>query len=128
VPTRELNQVAKLVADSIDPVEYKGGNKRILLSLVALKASLSIQVAISYKYKRKCSTNYCLCFKNKKKYSVYYHYNLEHNCGYLASLALRTKVALIKKEKEAKSSKKGKPKAISKRRRANIAKDNINIK
>jgi hypothetical protein len=41
-------------------------------------------------------------------------------------LALRTKVALIKKEKEAKSSNKEKPKARGKRRRANIAKDNIN--
>jgi hypothetical protein len=128
VPTRELNRAARLVADSIDPAEYKGGNKRILLSLVALKASLSVRVAISCKCKGKCGTNRCSCFKNKKKCSVYCHYNSEHDCGYLASLALRTKVALIKKEKEAKSSGKEKPKARSKRRRANTARDDVNIK
>jgi hypothetical protein len=57
-------------------------------------------------------------YKNKQKCSVYCHYDLQYDCGYLASLALRTKVALIEKEKEAEGKGKGRQKTRRKRRRA----------
>ena len=123
VPTRELNRVKKVIADSLEMEEYMGPSTSILLSTAALKASSSIRVVISCKCKVQCATKRCSCFKNNVKCSVHCHHNSEHDCGFLASLALRTEVALVTKESEKKGGKKGK---AVKRRRANTEGDTIN--
>ena len=129
VPTRELNRVKKVLEDSLDQDEYMGPSTPILLSQVALKASSSIRVVISCKCKGKCATKRCSCFKNNTKCSVHCHHDSEHDCGFLASLALRTEVGLVAKEalltKE--SMKLGRPKGNAvKRRRANTEGESVN--
>jgi len=54
---------------------------------------------------------------------VYYYLNAEHNCGYLASLGLRTKVAMVENREQIKSESSGQRK--SKRARANTASNDI---
>jgi hypothetical protein len=100
-----------------------GPSTSILLSTAALKASSSIRVVISCKCKVQCAIKRCSYFKNNVKCSVHCHYNSEHDCGFLASLALYTEVALVTKESEKKGGKKGK---AVKRRRANTEGDTIN--
>jgi hypothetical protein len=72
---------------------------------------------------RECATKKCSCFKNSVKCSVYCHYDSKYDCGFLASLALRTEVALKDKESEEQGGKRGKG---VKRQRANAEGDTIN--
>ena len=71
-----------------------------LFSRPTESASTRDRVIISCKCTGACATNRCRCFKEKKKCSVHCHDSAEHDCGYLASLALRTEIALIEKEKQ----------------------------
>lgn len=64
VPTKELNRVDNLVANSLDPSEYKGPSTSIHLSEAAKRASTSVRVVISCKCRGLCATKRCNCYKN----------------------------------------------------------------
>ena len=115
LPTRELMRVPKSLANSIPVI---GPKKRVSMKKVGEEASTSERVIISCKCKGLCATNRCRCFKEKKKCSVHCHDSAEHDCGFLASLALRTELAII--AKPLKGSLKG-----TKRQRANTAGEHI---
>jgi hypothetical protein len=50
---------------------------------------------ISCKCKGLYATKRCNCWKNERKCSVYCYADKDHDCGWLASMALRTEKALI---------------------------------
>jgi hypothetical protein len=114
IPARELAPVSALLARGID---VQGPRKKLALSAIAKKNSTSERVIISCKCKGKCATKRCNCFKNGKRCSVHCHSNAEHDCGFLASLALRTEVAMKEKGKESDDE-------ISERRRGKRARAN----
>jgi hypothetical protein len=88
--TKELERVGL----SMD-VEVNSPSKKIALSRAAIEASTSKRVVISYKYKGKCNTKQCRCFKEQKKCSVHCHRgDGDYDCGFLSSLAVRTEKAL----------------------------------
>jgi hypothetical protein len=109
--------VPKIVADGL---EIHGPKAKVSMKKIAESASTSDRVIISCKCTGACATNRCRCFKEKKKCSVHCHDSAEHDCGYLASLALRTEIALIEKEKQG-------PKKGKKRQRANTQGDTIMV-
>jgi hypothetical protein len=88
---KELMRVVKTVADQI---EVHGPKTKLSLKKVAEYASLADRVIISCKCKGVCATKRCRCFKQGKKCSVHCHDSAEHDCGFLASLALRTELAM----------------------------------
>lgn len=91
MPTKELERVPLSMG-----IEGGGLSKKIALSKAALEASTSDRVVISCKCKGKCNTKRCRCFKEQKKCSVHcYSGDDDHDCGFLASLALRTEKALV---------------------------------
>ena len=112
-PVKELMRVAKTVADSI---EVHGPKKKISLKRVAQEATTSDRVIVSCKCKGICGNKRCRCWKEGKKCSVHCHDSTEHDCGFLASLALRTEVAMV--DNPEKDLEKGRGK---KRQRANAA-------
>lgn len=61
---------------------------------------MAIKIFISCKYKMKCYINRYNYFKNKQKYSIYYHTNNDFDYGFLASLVLHTEKAYLAKEKD----------------------------
>jgi hypothetical protein len=93
IPTRVLQRVLLILTNTI---KINSPNNKLTLGMIAKKNSNSDRVIISCKYKKKYTTKRCNCFKNKMKYSIYCYSDTEHDCGYLASLALRTKVAMVK--------------------------------
>jgi hypothetical protein len=88
---KELIRVVKIVADQI---EVRGPKTKLSLKKVAEYASSADRVIISCKCKGLCATKRYKCFKEGKKCSVHCHELAEHDCGFLTSLALRTKLAL----------------------------------
>ena len=84
-------RVIKTVADQI---EVRRPKKKLSLKKVAEYASSADRVIISCKCKGLCATKRCRCFKEDKKCLVYCHDLAEHDCGFLASLALRTGLVL----------------------------------
>jgi hypothetical protein len=108
-PVKELMRVVKTVADQI---EVHGPKTKLSLKKVAEHASSAERVIISCKCKGQCATKRCRCFKEGKRCSVHCHDSAEHDCGFLASLALRTELAI----KDNPSKKRG-----TKRQRANTA-------
>jgi hypothetical protein len=102
-------RVVKTVADQI---EVHGPKTKLSLKKVAEHASSAERVIISCKCKGQCATKRCRCFKEGKRCSVHCHDSAEHDCGFLASLALRTELAI----KDNPSKKRG-----TKRQRANTA-------
>jgi hypothetical protein len=54
---------------------------------------------ISCRCKGKCASRRCRYFKEGKRCSVHCHVDAEHDCGFLASLANCTEVALKEKKK-----------------------------
>jgi len=84
-------RVVKTVADQI---EVRGPKTKLSLKKVVEYASSADRVIISYKSKGLCATKRYRYFKEDKKCSVHCHDLTEHDCGFLASLALRTKLAL----------------------------------
>ena len=52
------------------------------------------RVIISCKCKGACATKRCKCFKEGKKCSVHCYDLVEYDCGFLASLVFRTKLAI----------------------------------
>lgn len=121
LPTKELQRVATLLASGID---VQGPKTKIALSAVAKQVSTSERVIISCKYKGRCYNKRCNCFKNQVKCSVYCHDDTEHDCGYLASLALRTEAALVAKDRGDEGKREGLRKA-RKRARANTAGEDL---
>jgi hypothetical protein len=100
VPTRELKRVPRLLADSqeIEALVH-GPSKKVSMKKIGEKASTSDRVLISCRCKGKCASRRCRCFKEGKRCSVHCHVDAEHDCGFLASLANRTEVALKEKKK-----------------------------
>jgi hypothetical protein len=100
-PVKDLVRVPLSVAASYD---IQGPAKKLSLKKVAEHASTSERVVISCKCKGLCYNKRCNCFKNQVKCSVHCHSDAEHDCGFLASLVLRTEIGLgeksIEKEKE----------------------------
>ena len=90
-PVKELMRVVKTVADQI---EVRGPKTKLSLKKVTEYASSADRVVISYKYKGLYTTKRYRCFKEGKKCLVYYYESVEYDCGFLANLALRTKLAL----------------------------------
>jgi hypothetical protein len=100
VPTRELKRVPRLLADSQEiEALVNGPSKKVSMKKIGEKASTSDRVLISCRCKGKCASRRCRCFKEGKRCSVHCHVDAEHDCGFLASLANRTEVALKEKEK-----------------------------
>jgi hypothetical protein len=95
IPTQELVQVPKSIADSMDDAEVNGPKRKISLSKAALENSTSVRVVISCKCKGQCASKRCRCVKEGVKCSVYCHgADTDHDCGNLASLIVHTEVAL----------------------------------
>ena len=70
------------------------------MSKAALEESTSDRVVVSCKCKGLCNTRRCRCFKEQQKCSVHCHTsNDDYDCGFLASLALRTEKGIVAKEK-----------------------------
>jgi hypothetical protein len=92
IPTRELNRLPDSVTRGMD---IQGPRTEVLLSTVAKKVSTSDRVVVSCKCKGLCATKRCNCWKNERKCSVYCHADKDHDCGWLASMALRTEKALM---------------------------------
>jgi len=83
-----------------------GPQKKIILSKAAKEASTSDRVIISCQYKGQCATKRCRRFKENQECLVYCHRDAEHDCGFLAPLSKRTKVA-IRPKKRARTNTKG---------------------
>ena len=90
-PVKELMRVMKTVMDQI---EVHGPKTKLSLKKVAEYASSADRVIISCKCKGVCVTKRYKCFKEGKKCSIHCHDSTKHDCGFLASLALRTKLAM----------------------------------
>jgi hypothetical protein len=90
-PVKELIRVMKTV---VDQIKVQGLKKKLSLKKVAEYASLVDRVIISCKYKGVCVTKHYKCFKEGKKCSVHYYDSAKHDCGFLASLALRTELVM----------------------------------
>jgi hypothetical protein len=88
---KELIRVVKTMADQI---EIHGPKTKLSLKKVAEYASSADGVIISCKCKGVCATKRCRCFKEGKRCSVHCHDLIEHDCGFLASLALRTELVM----------------------------------
>ena len=86
-PVKELKTVA-------DQIEVRRPKKKLSLKKVAEYASSADRVIISCKCKGLCTTKCCRYFKEDKKCLIHYHDSAEHDCGFLASLALQTELAL----------------------------------
>jgi hypothetical protein len=71
-----------------------GLKTKLSLKKVIEYASLADRVIISCKCKGLCVTKRYRCFKEGKKCSVHCHDLAKHDCGFLASLALHTKVTI----------------------------------
>ena len=84
-------RVVKTVADQI---EIHGPKMKLSLKKVAKYTSSADRVIISCKYKGACATKRCRCFKEGKRCSVHCHDSAKHDYGFLASLALCTKLAM----------------------------------
>ncbi len=84
-------RVVKTVADQI---EVHGPKTKLSLKKVAEYASLADRVIISCKCKGVCVTKRYRCFKEGKRCSVHCYDLAEHDCGFLASLALRIELAM----------------------------------
>jgi hypothetical protein len=92
IPTRELNRLPNSVISRMD---IQGPKIEVLLSIVAKKVSTSERVVILCKCKGLYATKRCNCWKNDCKCSVYCYADKDHDCGWLASMALRTEKALM---------------------------------
>jgi hypothetical protein len=90
-PVKEPMRVVKTVADQI---EVRGPKTKLSLKKVAEYASSADRVIISCKCKGLCTTKCYRYFKEDKKCLIHYHDSAEHDCGFLASLALQTELAL----------------------------------
>jgi hypothetical protein len=100
IPTRELVQVPKSIADSMDDAEVNSPKRKILLSKAVLENSTSVRVVISCKCKGQCASKRYRYVKEGVKCSVYcYSADIDHDCGNLASLIVRTEVALKAKKR-----------------------------
>jgi hypothetical protein len=84
----------RVVKTVVDQIEVQGLKTKLSLKKVAEYASLADQVIISCKCKGLCVTKRYKCFKEGKKCSVHCYDSAEHDCGFLASLALRIEVAM----------------------------------
>jgi len=119
--------VAKSIADGMVVTRPK---KKVLIKKVAKEARVSNRVIISCKCKGKYSNNRCRCFKEGKKCLVYCYDSLEHDCGHLASLAIRTEIVIKEKEKRKKADGKANGKAgekARKRQRANTQGNSVTV-
>lgn len=97
MPTKELERVPLPIANGI---KIEGPKRQIALSRAALEESTSDRVVISCKCKGLCNSRRCRCFKEQKKCSVHCHGgDDDHDCGFLASLELRTEKALVSRAK-----------------------------
>jgi hypothetical protein len=78
--------------------------EKLSLKKVAEHTSTSERVVISCKCKGLCYNKRYNCFKNQVRCFVHCHSDAEHDCGFLASLVLRTEIGLgeksIEKERE----------------------------
>jgi hypothetical protein len=81
----------KTVTDQIDIHKPK---TKLSLKKVAEYTNLANRVIISYKCKGLYVTKRYKCFKESKKCSIHYYDSIEHDCKFLASLALRIKVVI----------------------------------
>jgi hypothetical protein len=84
-PVKELIRVVKTIANKIKVYSPK---TKLSLKKVAEYASSAKQAIIYCKCKGLCTTKRYRCFKEGKKCSVYCYDLAEHDCGFLASLAL----------------------------------------
>ena len=84
-------RVMKTVTDQI---EIQGLKTKLSLKKVIKYASLVNRVIISCKCKGLCATKRYKCFKESKKCSIHCHELIEHDCGFLTSLALCIELAL----------------------------------
>jgi hypothetical protein len=88
---KELIRVMKTVADQI---EVHGPKTKLSLKKVAKYTNSANRVIISCKCKGVYATKRYKCFKEDKRCSVHYHDSVKHDYRFLASLALRTKLAI----------------------------------
>jgi hypothetical protein len=92
--------------------EVQGPKTKLSLKKVAEHHSSAERVIISCKCKGLCQTKRYRCFKEGEKCSVHCHDSAEHDCGYLASFAIRTEIAIADNPAKGKG---------AKRQRANTA-------
>ena len=71
-----------------------GLKTKLSFKKVAEYASLVDRVIISCKCKGLCVMKRYKCFKEGKKCSVHCHDSVKHDCGFLASLALRIELTI----------------------------------
>jgi hypothetical protein len=90
-PVKELMRVVKSVADHM---EVQGPKTKLSLKKVTEHYSSAKRVIISCKCKGLCQTKRYRCFKEGKKCSIHCHDSAEHDYGYLASLEIRTEIAI----------------------------------
>ena len=90
-PVKELMRVVKTITDQI---EVHGPKTKLSLKKVVEYTSLADRVIISCKCKGACVTKCYKCFKEGKKCSVHCYDLVEYDCGFLASLVFRTKLAI----------------------------------
>jgi hypothetical protein len=123
LPTKELERVPLSMGIVVNRPSTK-----VALSKVALEASTSDRVVVSCKCKGLCNTRRCRCFKEQKNCSIHCHGgDDDHDCGFLASMALRTEKALVSRAKAKVDSGLGSGLGLrsGKRARANTAGDAV---
>ena len=103
MPSKELSTNPSSIADGLEIV---GPSIKIPLSRVALEHSTSERVIISCNCTKGCKTNRCRCVKEGQKCSIHCHIDKDFDCGFLASLSLRTEKGLIEKRPKRKDPKK----------------------
>jgi hypothetical protein len=95
LPTKELERVPLSMGIVVNRPSTK-----IALSKAALEASTSDQAVVSCKCRGLCNKKRCRCFKEQKKCTIHCHGGDEdHDCGFLASLALRTEKAIVTRKR-----------------------------
>jgi hypothetical protein len=95
MPIKELERVPLSIG-----IEIEGPSTNIALSKVALEASTSDRVVILCKCKGKCNTKRCWCFNEQKRCFIHcYSGNDDHDCVFLASLALQTEKAFTSRKR-----------------------------
>jgi hypothetical protein len=78
----------------VDKIKVYELKIKLSLKKVTKYTSLVDRVIISYKYKGTCAIKHYKCFKEGKRYSIYYYNLIKHDYRFLVSLALYIKVTI----------------------------------
>ena len=80
VSATSLNTIPEAVSQRYLNDFINAPTKKLTLHKTALKESNVRHVVVSYNYRKGCNTNRCVCHKNAKGYTQYYHPE-EYDCG-----------------------------------------------